>query len=139
MLGTYETVKKWFDCLERKDYDSYYELIDDDITWINLRTVEGVNDCLPWLGELRGKEAVLKSYGVFGEVAALVPGSFVLHDIHVDGDTAIAHLHEKMKVHKNGAEYAIDGTFLMRVTDGKVVYWESFWDPSGAIKAIKGD
>ncbi|ACZ31877.1 conserved hypothetical protein [Xylanimonas cellulosilytica DSM 15894] len=134
MRSTYKVIEKWFDCLENKRYDELLDMVDENVHWVNCRPVPGVNDVVPWLGEFYTKADVIASFERFGSAAT--PVSFTLHDIHVDGEFALSHVHEVCEVLKNGKTFEVNDIFKMQVKDGKVVYWESFWDPSGAIKAF---
>ena len=135
MLATYKVIEKWFDCLANKKYGELFELVHENIHWINCRVVPGANDTVPWLGEFHNKADVLASFERFGASASMV--SFTMRDIYIDGEFALAHVEEVCKVNKTGKTFGVYDIFKMQVKDGKVVYWESFWDPSGAVAAFK--
>lgn len=136
MLDTYKIGLEWFDALGSGDHDRLYKYMDEDIVWINSEKIKGVNDVIPWLGEYRGKEAVIETFKWLEEYTT--PEFFELLEMSADGKILYAKVHERQVVKSTNLPYEILIVFRMKIKKGKVVHWQAFWDTALAINAFKG-
>jgi uncharacterized protein len=134
---TCKVAEQWFGSMKRLDFASALVLIAPDVEWINIPPIPlaGLHDIAPWFGTYHGKEAVLKSFDVFGQCSSML--DYEVYDIFVKGDKALALTHEHAQCHANGLEYDLYIANEIVVRDGLVVKWQVYWDPTPLIAAYQ--
>lgn len=133
---TRRVAESWFRNLQQGTFDEALKLVDHDISWDNIAPTPGVSDLAPWLGSYRGLPAVLKSFDVWGAHSKMLSAE-VLGDLMVDGEWALAVVHEHAQCLANRNEYDLYVATRLRVRDGRIVEWRVFWDPSPLIRAYR--
>jgi ketosteroid isomerase-like protein len=134
--STREVAQAWFDNLGRGDFDAALKLVHADVFWTNIPPTPDVSDLAPWLGTYQGLPAVIDSFGVWAQYSRMLSAS-VVGDLIVDGDNAIAIVHEHAQCLANSIEYDLMVATRLRVVDGKIVEWQVYWDPSPLIRAYR--
>ena len=134
---TQEVCGRWFGALARHDGAAALSVLADDVLWINGPGVKGLSDIIPWLGIYRGREAVIGTFKIWGELSEVK--EFELKDLFVKGDQALALVHEKALIKPTGKYY--DMEFIQRITvkDGHIVRWQSYWDTCLGVAAFRRD
>lgn len=135
MKTTYELAIKWFDALKFGRIDELISYMDDNISWVNCRVVEGYSDVIPWLGTYKGKYEVAKTFEIHGELTVM--DNFDLIEIFVDGDTMLVHAYETNRLIETDEIYHADVFFQMKRDGDKVIEWEAIWDTAEAVAAFK--
>lgn len=133
---TRRVAESWFRNLQQGTFDEGLKLVDHDVSWDNIAPTPGVSDLAPWLGSYRGLPAVLKSFDVWGAYSKMLSAE-VLGDLIVDGEWALAIVHEHAQCLANRNEYDLYVATRLRVQGGKIVEWRVFWDPSPLIRAYR--
>lgn len=112
--------------------DTMSPLMADDMVWHN----EG-DKSLPWIGETKGKEAIFKFLGVFGE--NLQTTKWETADAFASGDTVAVFGTMNGITTKSGKETG-DFSFALRakVRNGKLVLWHWFEDSFAVSEAYHG-
>ncbi len=131
-----EVAHKWFDALKSGDTDTAMSLLDENVTWINMAPEPGVSDVLPWIGSYQGLEKFLKAFGVYQsvvDVKFIEPTNLI-----VEGNQAFAMVHEIGEVKHNGRQFDIEFGLLMKIENGKIVWWKSLTDSSHIVAAWLG-
>jgi len=130
-----ELIEKWFRALEVSDKVEMFECMDDNIEWINMKPVMGVNHMLPWIGTFYGKENVKKSFNVYKD--AIEIKTFKPLSVIIDRDQAVCMIKEAGRCKATGQNYEIEFAAWFIIKDNKIVWWKSFIDPSSIISAFK--
>ncbi|MBW4577616.1 MAG: ankyrin repeat domain-containing protein [Aphanothece sp. CMT-3BRIN-NPC111] len=134
---TQKVAEKWFNALDKADYETAMGCLADDIEWINLQPVEGVSDIIPWIGTSHGVAEVTKSFQTRDGVAEVK--LFKPVDLVVQGDQAFGTVHDITTVKATGVTFDITFATWMKISGGKIVKWKSYCDPSPIIAAFRGD
>lgn len=134
---TQKVAQKWFDALDRADYETAMSCLADDIEWVNLQPVEGVSDIIPWIGTSHGVAEVTQSFQTRDRVAEVK--LFQPVDLVVQGDQAFGTVHDITTVKATGLTFDITFATWMQISGGKIVKWKSYCDPSPIIAAFRGD
>lgn len=135
-LSTRAVAESWFTNLQAGNFDAALNLADPDIVWDNIPPTKGISDIAPWLGSYRGLPAVVKSFEVWGQYSKMLSAG-VIGDLVVDGERAVAIVHEHAQCLANRKEYDLYVSTNLRVKDGRISEWRVFWDPSPLIAAYK--
>ena len=125
----------WFDNLSKGNFPAATSFIDDDVIWDNIPPTPGVSDLAPWLGSYRGKDAVLKSFDVWGAHSRML--AMDLQQLIVENENALGIVHEHAQCIANGNEYDLYVATHLQVGGGKIVHWQVYWDPSPLIRAYR--
>ncbi|MFF5212102.1 VOC family protein [Streptosporangium sp. NPDC000396] len=136
MATTREVAERWFTALTSSDIDTALSCLAEDVEWINYTPVPGFNDDMPWIGTYRGPQAVLESFKVFTGLVDVK--SEELTRLLVDGDEATGIIRERSVVRPTGMEFDIEFVQRLWISDGKIVRWKSYTDPSQIIRALRG-
>ncbi len=133
--ATRQVANQWFGSLGAGKFDDALSVVDPNVVWENIAPVPGVTDLAPWLGSYKGLPAVLDSFKVWGRYSKML--SMQVQDMVVEGDKAIAIVHEHAQCLANNNEYDLYVATQLVVGNGKIVKWKVWWDPSPLIKAYK--
>jgi ketosteroid isomerase-like protein len=125
----------WFTNLSQGDFPAATSLIADDVLWENIPPTPGVSDLAPWLGTYHGKDAVLKSFDVWAAHSKLL--AIDLMQLIVEGENAIAPVHEHAVCLANGNEYDLYVATHLQIEGGLIKHWRVYWDPSPLIRAYR--
>lgn len=125
---------EWFSHLTAGRIGEALELCDENIEFINYRPVEGYNTAMSWIGTHIGRDAVLASFQGFVSVAEVMREDVT--DLVVEGDIAVAFVHEESRVRTTGKTFTIDFVQRLTVRNGSIVRWQSFTDPSEILRAL---
>jgi muconolactone D-isomerase len=136
VASTRAVAEGWFGNLQRGDFGEALKLVDPDVAWDNIPPTPGVSDVAPWLGSYRGLPAVLKSFDVWAAHSKMLSAT-VLGDLIVDGEWALAIVHEHAQCLANSNEYDLQVATRLRVSGGRIKEWRVFWDPSPLIRAYR--
>jgi len=134
---TRRVAEKWFAALKAGDGEQALSCLDDDIVWINNPGEKGLSDIIPWLGEYRGRQAVIDSFVVWGRASAVQ--EFELLELVVESDEVFAVVHEVATIKATGLNYDIEFIQRFRVANEKIVFWKSYWDTVRGIVPFRGD
>ncbi|MFD2184157.1 ankyrin repeat domain-containing protein [Rhodoplanes azumiensis] len=135
--ATRPVVERWFAALARGDGAGALACLADDVVWINNPGVKGLSDIVPWLGEYHGRAAVEQSFVIWGQLSQV--REFELRGIVYGGDEALAIVHERATIKATGLDYDIEFIQRIRVADGRIVFWKSYWDTVQGIVPFRGD
>ncbi|MBF0473650.1 MAG: nuclear transport factor 2 family protein [Nitrospirae bacterium] len=130
-----QLIEKWFKALEMDDIEAMFECMDDNIEWINIRPVKGINHILPWICTFYGKENVGKSYNVYKDVIEIInikPIRIVIED-----EQAVCMIKETGICKLTGRNYEVEFAAWFIINNNKIVWWKSFIDPSPIIAVFK--
>ncbi|MBI5521292.1 MAG: nuclear transport factor 2 family protein [Desulfarculus sp.] len=133
--STREVAQQWFSLMGAGKSDEALKYVDDDVIWVNIPPTAGVSDLAPWLGSYRGLPAVLKSFDVWAAHSQMI--SFTPLSLIVEGENAVAVVHEHAKCLANGNEYDLYVSTHLRINGGKIKEWRVYWDISPLIKAYR--
>ena len=138
---TRQVIESWFDAaisMNQTEIDEAFGSLDENAEWINIQPVKGVSDVLPWIGTFHGPEGVIKSISTYGSLVNVT--DFRLIKLFVEGDQAVALVHEAGVFKSNGHAFSSDiaAWFKVDTSRRKIVHWKGFWDPSPVIAAIEG-
>ncbi|RAI32775.1 nuclear transport factor 2 family protein [Rhodoplanes serenus] len=133
---TREIATAWFHNMNIGKSADALALLDPDVVWANVPTVPGVNDVIPWLGILRGADAVLKSFEVWGQHSKMIRFE-LLGDLMVDGDRAVGIAHEHSQCLANGNEYHLQVATFLTVRNRKITEWRVHWDSAPIVRAYR--
>lgn len=133
---TRQVANVWFNGMQSGSFDEGLKLVDPNVVWDNIPPTPGISDLAPWLGSYRGLPAVLKSFEVWGAYSKMLD-AHIVGPIAVDGEWAVAIMHEHAQCLANKVEYDLYVSTHLRVNDGKIVEWRVFWDPSPLIEAYR--
>jgi muconolactone delta-isomerase len=133
---TRRVAEAWFRNLQQGAFNEALNLVDPDVAWDNIPPTPGVSDLAPWLGSYRGLPAVLKSFDVWAAHSKMLSAE-VLGELMVDGEWALAIVHEHAQCLANNNEYDLYVATRLRVGGKKIVEWRVFWDPSPLIRAYR--
>ncbi|ABK17534.1 muconolactone Delta-isomerase family protein [Syntrophobacter fumaroxidans] len=125
----------WFDNLSKGTFDEALKLVHPDVVWENIAPTPGVSDLAPWLGSYRGLEAVVKSFEVWARYSRML--AMNLQQLTVEGEDALAIVHEHAQCLANGNEYDLYVATNLKIVGGKIRRWKVYWDPSPLIRAYK--
>lgn len=127
---------RWFNALCSGDGATAIDTLSPDIEWYNYIIIPGYNDDMPWIGTFKGKEAVVKTFEIFGAMVKV--NSEKLINLLVEGDQAAGVIHELSTVKTTGMDFEIEFIQWVTVKGDKIVRWKSYTDPSSIIRAIRG-
>lgn len=113
-----------------------------DLALIDELTTEDYVEHDPVLPEpIRGREALKETIGMFREATPDLTKA--VDETYVDGDTVVVtytatgtHEGELMGIPRTGREIEVDGVFLYRVEDGRLVEGRDVWDAFGLLGQI---
>ncbi len=133
---TQSVAQKWFEALDKADYETAMSCLAEDIEWVNLQPVPGVSDIIPWIGTSYGVEEVTKSFQVRDRIADVK--LFKPLELVVQGDRAFGTVHDITTIKATGISFDITFATWMQIAGGKIVKWKSYCDPSPIIAALRG-
>ncbi len=131
------TAEAWFSALQRGDGASALALLDEHVVWSNTIPEPGLSDIVPWLGRYDGRDAVAGTFAIWAELSKVE--SFAVRGLFLAGDEALAIVHERALVKSTGLHYDIEFVQRLKVANGHIVAWTSYWDTSKGIVAFRGD
>jgi ankyrin repeat protein len=134
---TEQVARRWFDALDRADYETAMACLAEDIEWVNLPKIAGVSDIIPWLGTCHGIAEVVNSFKTRDAVVDVKV--FKPLALLAQGDQAFGTVHDLSTVKPTGLDFDIEFATWMQIRDGKIVKWKSYCDPSPIIAAFRGD
>ncbi len=134
---TRAVAERWFAALHASDTAAVADCLAQDVVWVNNPPVPGLSDIVPWLGEYHGRAAVLGSFAVWGERAAVQ--QFELRKLLIDGAEALAVVHEVALIKATGLYYDIEFIQRLRVAGGTISHWQSYWDTVKGIVPFRGN
>lgn len=135
--ATRTVANQWFNALKAGKGEDALKCLDKDVVWINNPPSKGLSDIVPWLGEYHGFDAVLGTFKIWGELSQVQ--KFELLNLVIDGDEALALVHEVAKIFATGLCYDIEFIQRLKVGNGKIVFWKSYWDTVKGIVPFRGD
>jgi|GEM_PF-1629347 len=133
--STLEVARSWFGLMEQGRSEEALRFVDDDVVWDNVPPVRGVTELAPWLGSYRGLPAVLESFNVWAAHSRMM--SFTPLSLMVDGERAVAVVHEHAMCLANNNEYDLYVSTHLRIVGGKIKEWRVYWDVSPLVRAYK--
>lgn len=134
---TRSIAEKWFGALKAGKGEEALSCLDQNIVWINNPPEKGLSDIIPWLGEYHGFQAVLGTFVIWGQLSQV--RNFELRELVINGDEVFAVVHEVAEIKATGLCYDIEFIQRFRVSDGKIVFWKSYWDTVKGIIPFRGD
>jgi muconolactone D-isomerase len=132
-LSPAEVAEAWFSNMASGNFPNALALLDDDVDWRNIPSTPGVSDVAPWLGSYTGVPSVLKSFDVWAAHSRML--SFTPEKLVVQGNEAIAIVHEHAQCLANQNEYDLYVATNLTIEKGKIKKWQVYWDPSPLIAA----
>lgn len=133
----WDTTKAWFDALARGDGQAALNILDENVVWVNTSPEQGLSDIIPWLGEYHGRDAVAETFVIWAELSEVK--DFEVRRLFVDGDEAVAVVHEVALVKPTGLHYDIEFIQRLGIENGRIVRWTSYWDTAKGIVAFRSD
>lgn len=130
-------VDRWFGALGRGDGQAALSCLDDNVVWINGPGIPGLSDIVPWLGEYHGRKAVEGSFVIWNQLSQVK--EFEVRKVVIDGDEALAVVHEVATIKATGLDYDIEFIQRINVANNKIVGWKSYWDTARGIVPFRGD
>ncbi len=134
---TRNVVTRWFDALSSGNGQAALVCLADDVRWINSPPDKGLSDIIRWLGDFHGRDAVAETFIVWGQLSQV--NSFELVELVINGDEALAIIHEVATIKATGLKYDIEFIQRIRIADDAIVFWKSYWDTSKGIVAFRGN
>ena len=134
---TLQVVNQWFEALNRGDVDAALQCMAEDVRWENIEQVDGVSDIIPWLGGFRGRDGVAEAFRLRDGVVEVQ--DFRQTDLVVEGDKAVAVVHERTRVNATGKYFEIDFVSWYEVRNGKIVRFRAFTDSAPIVAAMRDD
>lgn len=134
---TLQVVNRWFEALNRGDVDAALQCMARDVRWENIEKVNGVSDIIPWLGGFRGRDGVAEAFRLRDGVVEVQ--DFRQTDLVVEGDKAVAVVHERTRVNATGKYFEIDFVSWYEVRNGKIVRFRAFTDSAPIVAAMRDD
>ena len=134
---TLQVVNQWFEALNRGDVDAALQCMAEDVRWENIEKVDGVSDIIPWLGGFRGRDGVAEAFRLRDGVVEVQ--DFRRTDLVVEGDKAVAVVHERTRVNATGKYFEIDFVSWYEVRNGKIVRFRAFTDSAPIVAAMRDD
>ena len=129
-------VRAWFAAVGAGDLPGAFDLMADDIEWVNHNDVPGEAQTLPWIGTFHGKEEIERSFEIFHGLAEIEFSD--LTDLVVQDDQAFATLHERARFTASGRSFETQYAEWLKVSDGLITNWRIYVDPTPMIHAIRG-
>lgn len=127
-----DVVRRFYEALASRDKARIAPFIAEDCDWIYW----GPIDVLPWLGQRRGRDAVL---AVFDEIPRVLKvESYVPEWVVVDGDSAAALIALRGRMVATGNVYAIRFAQFIRLRDGQAVQVRAVIDSLDAAEQALG-
>jgi hypothetical protein len=133
--STRKVAASWFDAVSRGDTNAAAALLHPSIEFINYTPVPGYNTDMPWIGTHRGPQAVLDSFKTFTDICEV--RTEILEHLLIEGNEAIGIIRENSIIRGNGQPFEIEFIQHLTISDGLIVRWKSYTDPSPIIKAIR--
>lgn len=129
---SFDTVMAYMGAMGAGEMETMSALMADDMVWHN----EG-DKSLPWIGETKGKAAILDFLGVFGKNFQTT--AWENTDAFASGDT-VAVFGKMNGITTHSGKEIGEFTFALRakVRDGKVVLWHWFEDSFTVSRAYHG-
>ncbi|MFD0683463.1 nuclear transport factor 2 family protein [Actinomadura fibrosa] len=134
--ATEAVARRWFDALTSGNIEAALDCLAPDIEWINYTPVPGFNTDMDWIGTYRGRDEVLRSFRIF--TSRVEPLREELVRLAVQGDQAAGVIYEESVVKGTRRPFTIEFVQWLTVTDGQIVRWKSYTDPSPIIRALRG-
>nr|VFK34451.1 MAG: Ketosteroid isomerase-related protein [Candidatus Kentron sp. MB]VFK76762.1 MAG: Ketosteroid isomerase-related protein [Candidatus Kentron sp. MB] len=138
---TREVAEDWFESSRRRDIERAVSLLDDNIVWENIPVTPGVTDDVPpWISTCypcHGVAQIMDSFQTMATYSEVL--SFTPYNLIVEGDQAIGLFHERGKCRATGKEYDLYVANYLKIRNGKIINWRTYWDPSPVIAAYKAD
>ncbi len=134
---TYSVAIKWFDAMRVQDREVLIGCLDENIEWINYTKIEGMNDCMPWIGTYHGIEAVMQSFKVYLSVAEVKSEELI--SLIVSGEDATGIVREIATIKETQEDFEVEFVQWLKIQSGKIVRWKSYTDPSPIIKAMQSE
>jgi ankyrin repeat protein len=123
--------------LNRGDVPAAIGCLADDVEWINLAPLPGLTDIVPWLGTCHGVAEVTRSFQIRDEAVKIMV--FKPLSLVVDGNQAVASIHDRATVLATGLDFDITFVTWLTISGGRITHWKSYLDPSPIIAAFRGD
>jgi ketosteroid isomerase-like protein len=134
---TRRVAERWFTALTNDDGEGALDCLDQNRLWINDSGVRVSSDLVPWLGDYHGRVAMLDAFVILRKLSAVE--HFELLRLTIDGDEALAIVHEAGLVKASGLAYDIECIQRLRVADEKIVFWKSYWDTLRGIVPFRSE
>jgi ketosteroid isomerase-like protein len=126
------TVETFYKASAARDISRVAALIDDDVDWL----VQGPVDIFPFLGQRRGKDAVLAGYR---EIALrLEVTGYQVEKLLVDGDSAAALIRLTSIVRATGKVMSTRTSQFSRFRDGKLIEMRAVIDSFDMVEQALG-
>lgn len=134
--STRSTAEGWLRALITGDLEAAVEYLAPDVEFINHTPVPGYNTDMVWIGTHRGREAVARSILQFVELIEVLSEEVVA--LIVEGEDAIAVVHEISRGRRTGVEFEVEFIQRMTIRDGQIVRWRSFTDSASIVRSLRG-
>src|ERR1044072_398653 len=115
-----------------RDIPRIVAMIDDDVDWL----VQGPVDIFPFLGQRRGKDAVLAGYREIAQ--RLQVTGYQVEKLLVDGDCAAALIRLTSIVRATGKVMSIRTSHFSRFRDGKLIEMRAVIDSYDMVEQTLG-
>jgi ketosteroid isomerase-like protein len=115
-----------------RDIDRAMSLIADDVDWL----VQGPVDVFPFLGQRRGKDAVLEGYRDIARKLDI--RAYLVEALLVDGDRAAALIRLSSIIRATGRVMTIRTSQFSRFCDGKIVEMRAVIDTYDMVEQTLG-
>jgi ketosteroid isomerase-like protein len=123
-------VQSLFDAFNRGDLDFILARVAPDCRWV------APGQGIPNAGVYTGPSGAAEFFRIMGETEEIV--RFEVNEYFTNGDDVVALIHEEIRSRKTGKPAETNGAMVFRIRDGKVYYWESFYDTSAYARAHQG-
>ena len=125
-------VEAFYRASAERDIARVVSMIDDDVDWL----VQGPVDIFSFLGQRRGKDAVLKGYGEIAQRLDIT--RYQVEKLLVDGDCAAALIRLTSIVRATGKVMSIRTSQFSRFRNGKLVEMHAVIDSFDMVEQTLG-
>jgi ketosteroid isomerase-like protein len=126
------TVEAFYKASAERNIPLVVSMIDDDVDWL----VQGPVDIFPFLGQRRGKDAVLKGYREIAQ--RLEVTGYQVEKLLVDGDGAAALIRLTSIVRATGKVMSTRTSQFSRFSDGKLIEMHAVIDSFDMVEQALG-
>jgi ketosteroid isomerase-like protein len=115
-----------------RDLATIAGLLADNVDWM----VQGPVDVFPFLGQRRGREAVLDGYKAMGQAMTVI--GYDLEALLVDGDRSAALIRITARLHVSDRVVSCRTSQFMRFKDGRIVEMRGLIDTFDMVEQTLG-
>ena len=125
-------VEAFYQASAERDLERIMSFVSDDVDWL----VQGPIDIFAFLGQRRGKTAVLDGFAEIGRKMNVT--GYKVETLLVDGDRAAALIRLTATVRVTGKTVSVRTSQFSRFRDGKVIEMRSILDSYDMVEQVLG-